>query len=257
LPETTIRRSAQIAEGKVHRRWDSLGDHGFGYLDSFGDTGATQVPRLPRMQGSTGTVGDPRWETLDRESIFCVFAVAMPTRMPVLDREGIAWFDDVLVLPPPGRGLRRPAMRTAERPNVALEEVLRELRAKAGLPVGDLAAMLGVSRRQFYNWVGREHEPDLEHDQRVRRTATLVERLHAHYREARLVRAALLASTAHGSAFDAFKANRLAVAEEAIEAAMIAGSLPDSVSPSQRLPFDRDRVLSELEHLRDAARGNG
>jgi hypothetical protein len=241
MPEITQRRS-----------WDCLGDHGYVYMDSFGDTGATQVPSFSRLRGSTGTFGDPRWETLDRDATFCVFAVAVQTT-PLLDREIVGWFDDVPVLPPRREQLRRPEPApTVASPQVALEEVLGTLRAQAGLPVGDLAAMLGVSRRQFYHWIGRENEPDTAQEQRVRRTAALVATLHERFGDGRMVRAALLAATPHGSAFDALKAGDLALAEVAVATVTTSGErLREVAAPSQRPPYDREQILTELEHLRD------
>ena len=241
------------------RSWDCLGDHGFVYMDSNGDTGATPVPWFSRLRGSTGTFGDPRWETLDRDETFCLFAVAIPTRLLVgrevveRDREVVAWFDDVPVLPPRRQQLRRPELAPAVAvPQVALEEVLRTLRAQAGLPVGDLAAMLGVSRRQFYHWIGRENEPDTAQEQRVRRTAALVSSLHERFGDGRMVRAALLAATPHGSAFDALKAGDLARADAVVATVSASGEqLREVAAPSQRLPYDREQVLTELEHLRD------
>lgn len=241
MPEITQRRG-----------WDCLGDHGYVYIDSFGDTGPTQVPSISRSRGSTGTFGDPRWETLDRNETFCVFAVAVRTR-PLLDREIIGWFDDVPVLPPRREQLRRPGpVPAVTLSQVALEDVLGTLRAQAGLPVGDLAAMLGVSRRQFYNWIRRENEPDTAQEQRVRRTAALVTRLHERFVDGRMVRAALLTATPHGSAFDALKADDLTLAEVAAETLTTSGEgLREAAAPSQRAPYDRERVLMELEHLRD------
>ena len=240
------------------RGWDCLGDHGFVYLDSNGDTGVTQVPWFSRLRGSTGTFGDPRWETLDSDETFCLFAVGIPTKLLVgrevveRDREVVAWFDDVSVLPPRREQLRRPQLAPAAAPVVALEEVLRRLRMQAGLPVGDLATMLGVSRRQFYHWIGRENEPDTAQEQRVRRTAALVSSLHDQFGDGRMVRAALLASTPDGSAFDALKVGDLARAESVV--ANVSGSgehLREAAAPSQRLAYDREQLLTELEHLRD------
>ncbi|HST56251.1 MAG TPA: hypothetical protein VLJ42_10230 [Solirubrobacteraceae bacterium] len=155
--------------------------------------------------------------------------------------------------------LHRPQPLVVAVPQVALEDVLAGLRSQAGLPVGDLAAMLGVSRRQFYNWVSCENEPDLEQEQRVRRTATLVTRLHEHYPASRLVRAALLTSTVNGSAFDAFKENDLVSAELAVDAVIAVAQKPrEGIAPVDRLPYDRERVLIELEHLRGTPRqGDG
>jgi hypothetical protein len=241
------------------RGWDSLGDHGFVYMDSNGDTGVTQVPWFSRLRGSTGTFGDPRWETLDRDETFCLFAVAIPRRLLVggevveLDREDVAWFDDVPVLPPRRDQLRRPELAPAAATSpMALEEILGAMRAQAGLPVGDLAAMLGVSRRQFYHWIRRENEPDTAQEQRVRHTAALLSSLHERFGAGRVVRAALLTSTPHGSAFDALRAGDLTRAEAVVATVSASREQPREVAPpSQQLPYDREKVLTELEHLRD------
>lgn len=160
--------------------------------------------------------------------------------------------------------LRLPLHRPQSEPVVAahqvdLVRVLRTLREQAGLPVGDLAAMLGVSRRQFYNWVGRDNEPDTGQEQRIRRSAALIAAVHEILGEPRRVRAALLTTTEHGSAFDALKAGDLRIAEVVLRVAAAApGSLRDPAAPSQRLPYDRERVLAELEHLREVPRqGDG
>jgi|GEM_PF-6572111 len=238
----------------MHRRqWDGLGEHGFVYLDSFGDTGVTLVPRGSRHKGSTGTWGDPRWETLDLDDTYCIFfADPIAAKLMPTFGKAAAWWPDVVTITPPREKMLRPETARNPVPQVALENVLANMRGQAGLPVGDLATMLGVSRRQFYNWLGRENEPDLHQDQRVRRTATLVAQLHCHYGQPRLVRAALLTPTAHGSAFDELSSGNLGRGEQAIEAAIAAGPSEENAVSSQIMPFDRDRVLAELEHLRDA-----
>lgn len=259
MPDTSVR----MPEVTARRRWDGLGDHGFVYMDSFGDTGATHVPRHSRLLGSTGAWGDPRWETLDLDENFCIFAVGVGATNAVMTgllARDLGRWQDVVVITPPREKLRRPeAQPTAAVLQIALDEVLNSLRAQAGLPVGDLASMLGVSRRQFYNWIGRENEPDTTQEQRIRRSAALIAGLHEHFGAARRVRAALLAATSHGSAFDALKAADLATAAAA-SAAVTTGEqpLPDLSAPSQRRPYDREQVLIELAHSRDVPkRGDG
>jgi hypothetical protein len=247
MPDTML-----APESTLRRQWDGLGEHGFVYLDSFGDTGVTLVPRVSKLMGSTGTWGDPRWETLDLDNTYCIFfADPLVTRLVPTFGSETAWWPDVVTITPPREKVRRPEPVQGAVPHVALETVLAGMRGKAGFAVGDLAAMLGISRRQYYNWMDRTNEPDLEQDQRVRRTATLVARLHLHYGQARMVRAALLTPTAHGSAFDALRAGNLTGAERATEEAMAAGP-SQIIATSQNLPFDRERVLTELEHLRHA-----
>lgn len=245
--------------------WEGLGDLGFGYMDSLADTGGTLVPRCSRIAGGTGAFGDPRSETVAGVAEeFAIFArAAHPATISTLDRV-VDWRSerpyewDMIMITPLRRPLKRPQLvRAVATPQVELVEVLTALRAQAGLPVGDLAAMLGVSRRQFYHWIGRENEPDTGQEQRVRRSAALVDELHERFGDSRMVRAAMLAATSHGSAFDALKADDLAGAQAAI-AAVVREQLRDVAAPSQRLPYDREWVLGELEHLRDVPlRGDG
>jgi hypothetical protein len=265
MPEVVTRHAVEASPRRV--LWEGLGDHGFAYVDSLDDTGDTLVPRCSRMAGGTGAFGDPLWETLaGTAGEFIIFAKAA-IEPPVIAIGGLTvrakdlpydW--DVVTITPFRTPLRRPeALPAVATPQVALEEVLTILRSQAGLPVGDLAAMLGVSRRQFYNWVGRVNEPDTEQEQRIRRSAALIASAHCQLGEPRAVRATLLAPTPHGSAFDALKAGDLKAAESAITVAT-AGLAParDVATPSQRRPYDRERVLVELEHLRDVPlRGDG
>jgi hypothetical protein len=262
--------TGRVTETGSHRMpWQGLGDHGFGYMDSFADTGGTLVPRCSRMAGGTGAFGDPRWETIagsgDEFLLFAkaVSGVLMTTLGGIVERDFDVPYDwDVVTITPLRMPLRRPDVTptVVAAPQVALEDVLNTLRAQAGLPVGDLATMLGVSRRQFYNWVSRENEPDTEQELRVRRTAALIEPLHERLGEARTVRAALLTTTPHGSAFDALAASDLSAAEAAIAAVLSSEQRPHHVTaPSQRqLPYDQEQVLEELAHLRDIPlRGDG
>lgn len=265
MSDVITRRTTEIGSHRVP--WQGLGDHGFGYMDSLADTGGTLVPRCSRIAGGTGAFGDPRWETIAGSAgEFLLFAratssVLMTTLRGVLERDfDVPYGWDLVTITPLRMPLRRPDIAPAvAAPQVALEEVLNTLRAQAGLPVGDLAAMLGVSRRQFYNWVGRENDPDTGQEQRIRRTAALVESLHERLGDARTVRGALLATTTHGSAFDALTASDLTGAEAAI-AAVIGGEQPphDIIAPSQRRPYDREEVLEEIAYQRDVPlRGDG
>jgi transcriptional regulator with XRE-family HTH domain len=52
--------------------------------------------------------------------------------------------------------------------------VLREARAQAGLPVQDIAAMFGISRRQFYNLVSGEQNTDDGRAPRIARVADVI-----------------------------------------------------------------------------------
>jgi hypothetical protein len=263
VPEVRSRPTTDIGARRV--LWEGLGNRGFGYMDSLADTGGTLVPRCSRLAGGTGAFGDPRSETVvGVADEFAIFAKAGNTvALSTLDYMGdwrserpYEW--DMVMITPLRLPLQRPDLARAQAtPQVELVEVLNALRAQAGLPVSDLAAMLGVSRRQFYNWIGRENEPDTGQEQRVRRSAALVDELHKRVGDPRIVRAALLTATSHGSAFDALTADDLASARAAIGA--VAGErLRDVTAPSQHLSYDRERVLGELEHLRDVPlRGDG
>jgi hypothetical protein len=263
MPEVRSRPTAELGTRRI--LWEGLGDHGFGYMDSLADTGGTLVPRCSRLAGATGAFGDPRFETVagaaEEFLIFAKAAEAVP--IPTLGR-AIDWraehpYDwDMVIITPLRLPLHRPqAEPIVAAPQVDLVQVLRTLREQAGLPVGDLAAMLGVSRRQFYNWVGRDNAPDTGQEQRIRRSAALIAAVHEILGEPRRVRAALLTTTQHGSAFAALKAGDLGIAEAALHVAA-AGPLRDPAAPSQQLPYDRERVLAELEHLRDVPRqGDG
>jgi hypothetical protein len=263
MPEVHSRPTTDIGARRV--LWEGLGDLGFGYMDSLADTGGTLVPRCSRLAGGTGAFGDPRSETVagvDEE--FAIFAKAgnmVPRSM--LDYAGdwrserpYEW--DMVMITPLRVPLQRPRLSPAlATPQVELVEVLNALRSQAGLPVSDLAAMLGVSRRQFYNWIGHENEPDTSQEQRVRHSAALVDELHKRMGDPRMVRGALLTATSYGSAFDALRADDLARAHAAIDV-VVGEQLRDVATPSQRLSYDRGRVLGELEYLRDAPlRGDG
>jgi len=255
MQESGVRRAA----------WEGAGNHGFVYMDSLADTGGTLVPRRARTAGATGAFGDPLFEALiDKGQGFFIFAVALgQNAMPLVD-DAYAW--DVVTITPQRERLRRPEISVMEvapqvipemvaplTVQVALPEVLTKMRAHAGLPVGDLAAMLGVSRRQFYNWVGGENEPDREQEDRVRWTAEMIEGLAQVSETPRRVRGTLLARTDFGTAFDAFSKGELDLAARALEAA--AGLTPRDVpAPSQQVFYDRDEVLLELEHQRDVPR---
>ena len=82
----------------------------------------------------------------------------------------------------------------------------------------------------------------------------MVEELAAHFETPRMVRGALLARTEHGTAFDAFRDGDLGLAAQALQAS--AGLTPRDVpAPSQRVAYDREQVLLELEHQRDVPDG--
>lgn len=260
MPEVTVRpseRNSALHETGVRRAaWEGAGDHGFVYMDSLADTGDTLVPRRARTAGVTGAFGDPLFEALIEEGEgFSIFAIPLGGHfLPLVDN--FAW--DVVTITPTRERVRRPQVQVVEvAPPIALPEVLSRLRGRAGLPVGDLAAMLGVSRRQFYNWVGGENEPDLEQEHRVRRTEQMVEELAERYQSPRMVRGALLARAEHGAAFDAFRDGDLERAAQALAATV--GTTPRNVpAPSQRVAYDREQVLLELEHQRDVPRrGDG
>jgi hypothetical protein len=131
--------------------------------------------------------------------------------------------------------------RFVEEPEFELAEptdVVRKIREATKLPVQDLASMLGIKRRQLYNWLDGTLPPR----ERIERLFA-VERAVARLTEAaggdsRRVRLALLAPISGDSVYDAFVANdpdRIAHAVSAAESALVEGRrLFRRVPPSAR-----------------------
>lgn len=131
----------------------------------------------------------------------------------------------------------------AEAEPAELVAAAQQIRALTKLPVQDVGAMLGIKRRQFYNWLDGTSEPPSD---RIRRLFALLDaasRLSAVAGgDARRVRLALLAPIAGDSVFDAFAADdaeRIEASVEAAERALLEGArLVRRVPPSARVRSD-------------------
>ena len=244
-----------MPERTIARR-DALGAHGYVYMDSLADTGPTRSPRIAQLAGGTGNWGDPFWETLsDPSQKVLLFTVprdqgAIVPLAPV-DSPAAVWEDRLLILPstaPSPKPAPGADIATTKVPPLAFEEVLSQLRSQAGLPVAELAALLGVSRRQFYNWLGSEHLPDFAHEEHARRLAQIIDILHGRFGEARLVRSALLSLSPQGTIYDALRDGDFDRADAAAEALPEPAPAKGPVGLSES---QRERAMLELSHLRD------
>ena len=264
-----------------------LGANDFGYLDSLADTGDTPIPSYVRLRGNTASFGDPRtivgahadfsvyfrqttrgmlgsflsstWSTPVTTEIDILYIIprGAPVQRvtespkvllePLTPANALGAADAALPLPKPDTAVEAI-------PSVGLVETLRRLRSQAGLPVGDLAAMLGVSRRQFYNWISAENTPDVAQHSRIARTAALIEEVRQRVPNARAVREQLLSESAagQGSVYAALRNADLVTAQLLLESAGPSTS-GHRTAPSVAGSYDRTRVLDELEALRDGA----
>lgn len=275
-----------LAPGLAARETMYLWDHQKGgsvYMDSDGDTGNTRLPLLSRMHGSTGESGSPAWEALDsgqsislypmadldvvdRKSLSSVFTATSSITRTLLSSVVTA---GLIFLPKPSlpehEGLATAVEMIREQPTLPHEEnvvpvvaedlpmVLRELRLQAGLPVGDLAGMLGVKRRQFYNWLNEENSPDPGSETRVRFVADLVNQLHAQLESAKQVRAALLTPVSGRTAYGLISDGHLQAAQAQLES-LDSGSLsPRSLGATKK--NTSSSMLLQLEHLRHSLPG--
>jgi transcriptional regulator with XRE-family HTH domain len=244
-----------MPERTIARR-DALGVHGYVYMDSLADTGPTRSPRTAQLAGGTGNWGDPFWETLsDPSQKVLLFTVPQDQRAMVplapVDSLAAVWKDRLLILPstsPSPRPTSATDALTTKAPPLAFEEVLTQLRSQAGLSVSDLATLLCVSRRQFYNWLSSEHLPDFAHEEHARRLAQVIDILHGRFGEARLVRSALLSLSPHGTIYDALRDGHFDRADAAAEALPEPASAKGPVGLSES---QRERAMLELSHLRD------
>ncbi|HSC20476.1 MAG TPA: hypothetical protein VLC07_01995 [Solirubrobacterales bacterium] len=100
-----------------------------------------------------------------------VGVVVMPAQLPLLPT--YLW-SPVTELPAPAQPATVPADPSTEAPEVAV--LARRIRELAGLPVSDLAAMIGVGRRQFYNLLDHG-STSLGTELRVHHLAAQLERL--------------------------------------------------------------------------------
>ncbi len=252
------------------------------YVDSEEDTGSTRLPLLSRAHGSTGESGSPAWEALDSGQSLSLYALP---RCEVVDRKNLsavltissgltrAMLSGVLaaglvILPKPSVRFADEMVgpfQVVQAPSPVqgqisvgiaaepLPEVLQAMRAQAGLPVGDLAGLLGVKRRQFYNWLSEENSPDPGAETRIRQVAELIEGLFAQLGSGKQVRAALLTPVEGRTAY------RLISDERVDEAAEQLGSLDlGSLAPrplGSRVKRTSENTLLQLQYLRHSLPG--
>jgi transcriptional regulator with XRE-family HTH domain len=116
---------------------------------------------------------------------------------------------------------------------------LQQARSQAGLPVQDLAAMFGIKRRQFYNLVSGEQQPEHERQPRIERVVDAVNKVSEWVGgNSRSVRRLLLARLDGDSLYDAAVADDGVRLDAALERAFTAAAqnlaLPRRVPPSSR-----------------------
>jgi transcriptional regulator with XRE-family HTH domain len=134
---------------------------------------------------------------------------------------------------------------------------LREARAQAGLPVQDLAALFGISRRQFYNLVSGEQNTDASRAPRIARVADTIRQASLYAGGNRRRTRQLLLARLHGdSIYDATLVDdqeRVGLALERAAAAIRDGqSLPHRLPPSGRAtPREAAAVREYLRASRD------
>ena len=132
---------------------------------------------------------------------------------------------------------------------------LREARAQAGLPVQDLAALFGISRRQFYHLVSGEQSTDDGRAPRIARVAAAI-------REASLrvggnrrrTRQLLLARLHRDSIYDAILVDDQERVGLALERAAVA--LRDGESLRHRLPPSGRATPQEAAAVREYLRAS-
>ena len=134
---------------------------------------------------------------------------------------------------------------------------LAAARSQAGLPVQDLAAMIGIKRRQFYNLLSGEDTPDIARELRIGRVTNAVSSLSKMAGgNSRKVCASLLARLDGDSVYDAAVADdedRLSRALERADAAMAMGTVVQPrLAPSNRAtPDEAASVRGFLRSTRD------
>jgi transcriptional regulator with XRE-family HTH domain len=127
--------------------------------------------------------------------------------------------------------------------------VLQKARTKAGLPVQDLAAMFGIKRRQFYNLVSGEDQPDKDREERISRVANAIGQISDLVNgNSRKVRAALLARISSDSLYNAAVADNESRLNAALGRALAA--IRDEVSIRQQLPPSNRATPSEAAAVR-------
>lgn len=165
----------------------TFADHCAGALRfASGGTGSILDSDLPRGFEHKDFTSDPvrnqvdvYWSTFDQ--VYGVVVVSLPADFPLLPPTLARPAHDLLASPaPPAPFFLRDAATSialANPPHVPeLAEVAQRLRDLAGLPVGDVAAMVGLGRRQFYNLLDAgATSPETE--LRLRHLADLLEQL--------------------------------------------------------------------------------
>lgn len=134
---------------------------------------------------------------------------------------------------------------------------LQQARSQAGLPVQDLAAMFGFSRRQFYNLVEGKQNTDEERAPRIARVTDAVERVSDWVGgSSRKARSLLLARLEGDSVYDAAAVDDADRLDRALERAHAAfariDALPPRLAPSNRATSsDAAAVRNFLRATRD------
>jgi len=104
---------------------------------------------------------------------------------------------------------------------IDIPEELTEARAKAGLPVQDLAAMFGIKRRQFYNLVSGDDVPDTGRERRIALVVDALRRISDQVGgNSRKVRTLVLARLDGDSVYDAAVADDADRVERALARAV-------------------------------------
>lgn len=132
---------------------------------------------------------------------------------------------------------------------------LREARAQAGLPVQDLAALFGISRRQFYNLVSGEQSTDGGRAPRIARVAAAIHEASLMVGGNRRRTRQLLIARLHGdSIYDAILVDDQERVGLALERA--AAALRDGESLRHRLPPSGRATPQEAAAVREYLRAS-
>jgi transcriptional regulator with XRE-family HTH domain len=194
------------------------------------------APPVRLAMGTTYTLGVPR--------------AAIPSAWPRHHFAGLVI--EPMVAPAPA-----PVVEADTTVAIDIPAALQNARSQAGLPVQDLAAMLGIKRRQFYNLMSGQDTPDPSRERRIARIADAVRRISDAVDEnSRNVRTLLLARLDGDSVYDAAVADDNirfdAATERAIAAATGGETVPSRSAPSTRAtPKEAAAVREFLRATRD------
>jgi len=146
-----------------------------------------------------------------------------------------------------------PAVEETSTNTATVAELTQAMRQAIDLPVQDLAQMAGVGRRQFYNLMRGESEPDAERESRIRLVAQVIQELAHQLESPGAVRAAALTPLDDGQTlFEVARSGdpeRLTGAVESLRQRIDErGLAPDVLPPSGRLPAD-DRAWEQAEEM--------